>query len=92
MQSDEELIEHIRETAETLYHPVGTCKMGDDDMAVVDDRLRVRGSGAARRRRLGDADDHERQHGRADDDDRRAGGRFRSERYLIDAGQSFTSP
>jgi len=43
VQSDEELIEHIRETAETLYHPVGTCKMGDDDMAVVDDRLRVRG-------------------------------------------------
>jgi len=44
VQSDEELIEHIRETAETLYHPVGTCKMGDDDMAVVDDRLRVPGS------------------------------------------------
>ncbi|MDS0476719.1 choline dehydrogenase [Natrinema sp. 1APR25-10V2] len=43
VQSDEGLIEHIRETAETLYHPVGTCKMGDDDMAVVDDRLRVRG-------------------------------------------------
>lgn len=43
VQSDEALIEHIRETAETLYHPVGTCKMGDDDMAVVDDRLRVRG-------------------------------------------------
>ncbi|WP_254762218.1 GMC family oxidoreductase [Natrinema marinum] len=43
VQSDEGLIEYIRETAETLYHPVGTCKMGDDDMAVVDDRLRVRG-------------------------------------------------
>ncbi|QSX00090.1 GMC family oxidoreductase [Haloterrigena alkaliphila] len=43
VQSDEELIEHIRETAETLYHPVGTCKMGDDEDAVVDDRLRVRG-------------------------------------------------
>ena len=34
---------HVRETAHTVYHPVGTCKMGDDGMAVVDDRLRVRG-------------------------------------------------
>jgi choline dehydrogenase len=43
VQSEEQLIEHIRETAETLYHPVGTCKMGDDEMAVVDDRLAVHG-------------------------------------------------
>jgi choline dehydrogenase len=43
MQSDENLEAHIRETAETLYHPVGSCKMGDDDMAVVDDRLAVHG-------------------------------------------------
>jgi|AntRauTorcE11898_2_1112593.scaffolds.fasta_scaffold00015_29 choline dehydrogenase len=43
VQSDEQLIEHIRETAETLYHPVGTCKMGTDEMAVVDDRLAVHG-------------------------------------------------
>jgi len=43
VQSDEQLIEHIRETAEMLYHPVGTCKMGDDEMAVVDDRLSVHG-------------------------------------------------
>ena len=43
VQSDEELIEHIRETAESLYHPVGTCKMGADEMAVVDDRLTVHG-------------------------------------------------
>ena len=33
----------IRKHAETIYHPVGTCKMGDDDMAVVDAQLRVRG-------------------------------------------------
>ncbi|MCF3947826.1 GMC family oxidoreductase [Acidiphilium iwatense] len=42
-QSDAELIDFIRETAETIYHPVGTCKMGQDDMAVVDNRLRVHG-------------------------------------------------
>ncbi|MFT4885684.1 MAG: choline dehydrogenase [Natronomonas sp.] len=41
VQTDEEIVEHVRETAHTVYHPVGTCKMGDDDMAVVDDRLRV---------------------------------------------------
>ncbi|UWM54640.1 GMC oxidoreductase [Salinirubellus salinus] len=42
-QSDEELAQHVRETCHTVYHPVGTCKMGDDDMAVVDDELRVHG-------------------------------------------------
>ena len=41
--SDEELREDIRERADTVYHPVGTCKMGTDDMAVVDPRLKVRG-------------------------------------------------
>ena len=29
------------ENVESVYHPVGTCKMGSDEMAVVDDRLRV---------------------------------------------------
>jgi choline dehydrogenase-like flavoprotein len=43
MSSDGQLIEFIRNHAETIYHPVGTCKMGHDPMAVVDDRLRVRG-------------------------------------------------
>jgi choline dehydrogenase len=37
------LQEHINKTLETLYHPVGTCKMGSDDMAVVDTQLKVRG-------------------------------------------------
>jgi choline dehydrogenase len=41
--SDDELMQHIRQMVETVYHPVGTCKMGHDDMAVVDDHLRVHG-------------------------------------------------
>ncbi len=42
-QSDEELLQCARDIGETIYHPVGTCKMGSDPMAVVDERLRVRG-------------------------------------------------
>jgi choline dehydrogenase len=41
--SDADLDAYIRNTANTLYHPVGTCKMGADDNAVVDTQLRVRG-------------------------------------------------
>ncbi|MFW2387960.1 MAG: GMC family oxidoreductase [Polyangiales bacterium] len=41
--SDEELIEDIKLRTGTVYHPVGTCKMGVDEMAVVDPMLRVRG-------------------------------------------------
>jgi len=41
--SDEELLDFVTRTAETTYHPVGTCKMGSDPLAVVDDQLRVRG-------------------------------------------------
>ncbi|PSP90220.1 choline dehydrogenase [Halobacteriales archaeon QS_4_69_34] len=43
VQTDAGIAEHVRETSHTVYHPVGTCKMGDDPMAVVDDRLRVHG-------------------------------------------------
>jgi choline dehydrogenase len=43
IQSDDELLDWIRNNAETTYHPVGTCKMGSDPMAVVDDQLRVHG-------------------------------------------------
>jgi choline dehydrogenase len=46
--SNAEIEEFIRTTAETLYHPVGTCKMGSEDLAVVDNRLRVRGVEALR--------------------------------------------
>ena len=43
IQSDDELLDWIRNNAETTYHPVGTCKMGVDPMAVVDNELRVHG-------------------------------------------------
>jgi choline dehydrogenase len=41
--SDADLARHVRATAETSFHPVGTCRMGCDDLAVVDAALRVRG-------------------------------------------------
>ena len=41
--SDEALILHIKTLLETVYHPIGTCKMGNDEMAVVDSKLRVQG-------------------------------------------------
>ncbi len=43
VESDEQLLDYIRANAETIYHPVGSCKMGSDAMAVVDARLRVYG-------------------------------------------------
>ncbi len=43
IQTDEALLDHARNTATTIYHPVGTCKMGRDELAVVDERLRVHG-------------------------------------------------
>lgn len=43
VQSDEEIRDFIRKKADNIYHPVGTCKMGHDDMAVVDDKLKVHG-------------------------------------------------
>jgi choline dehydrogenase-like flavoprotein len=43
LQTDAELEQWVRQTAETAYHPVGTCKMGVDAMTVVDPRLRVHG-------------------------------------------------
>lgn len=43
IQSDDDLRKYIRRELHTLYHPVGTCKMGSDPAAVVDSRMRVRG-------------------------------------------------
>jgi choline dehydrogenase len=42
-RTDEEILDWVRQAAETTYHPVGTCKMGQDPMAVVDAELRVHG-------------------------------------------------
>lgn len=46
--SDADLLSHIRARADTIYHPVGTCRMGVDDKAVVDPQLKVRGVDALR--------------------------------------------
>jgi choline dehydrogenase len=40
-RNDQELLSFVRNSSQTLYHPVGTCKMGSDKWAVVDERLRV---------------------------------------------------
>ena len=41
--TDEQLLEVARNNSQSIYHPVGTCKMGNDKDSVVDDRLRVYG-------------------------------------------------
>ena len=47
-QSDAEIEAFIRQHADTIYHPVGSCRMGHGQMDVVDDRLRVHGVEALR--------------------------------------------
>ncbi|MGH3134787.1 MAG: GMC family oxidoreductase [Gaiellaceae bacterium] len=42
-RTDDDLVTHIRATSQTLYHPIATCRMGTDTLAVVDPDLRVRG-------------------------------------------------
>ena len=43
VESDDELADYIRRSGMAIYHPVGTCKMGSDPLAVVDEQLRVHG-------------------------------------------------
>lgn len=43
LQNDEDVMGFVRRKAESIYHPIGTCRMGDDDDAVVDPQLNVRG-------------------------------------------------
>ena len=42
-QTDEQIAQFIRDKADTIYHPVGSCRMGNGPDDVVDERLRVRG-------------------------------------------------
>jgi choline dehydrogenase len=48
VRTDDEIDAYVRQTGETIYHPVGTAKMGTDTMAVVDAQLRVYGTEALR--------------------------------------------
>jgi choline dehydrogenase len=43
LNEDEEILKAAADYAQTIFHPVGTCKMGQDDMSVVDDELKVHG-------------------------------------------------
>ena len=43
IKSDEQIADYVRKVGSTVYHPCGTCRMGEDDGAVVDSQLRVRG-------------------------------------------------
>src|ERR1700726_713268 len=43
ISTDEELLAHCRARGSTIYHPTSTCRMGNDSLAVVDQRLRLRG-------------------------------------------------
>lgn len=42
-RTDEEILTQVSSMAETLYHPIGTCRLGSDPMAVVDDQFRIHG-------------------------------------------------
>ena len=75
----QELRDAILNRATSVYHGVGTCRMGVDELAVVEPRPQgPRHRGAARLRRLDHAVDHRRQHQRTGDHDRRARRRLRA--------------
>jgi choline dehydrogenase len=48
VQTDDEILRYIQNTGGTIFHPSGTCRMGRDGGAVVDETLRVRGAGNLR--------------------------------------------
>ena len=73
--SEEDLEAHVRANCQTIYHPVGTCRMGaDDDLGGRPRAARARRRGTAGGRRVGDAERAAREHQRAGDRDRRARG------------------
>ncbi len=75
LQSDADLAQAAGEVGTTIFHPVGTTRMGSDPMAVVDAQLRVpRAVGPAHRRCRGDARDRVGQHPCTGHDDRGQGG------------------
>jgi choline dehydrogenase len=41
--SEEGIVDHVKKSVETVYHPVGTCKMGNDSLAVVNKKLQIKG-------------------------------------------------
>lgn len=43
VQTDEQLLDYLRKFGQSMYHPVGSCRMGKDQTSVVDSRLRVQG-------------------------------------------------
>ncbi|MGQ0670405.1 MAG: GMC oxidoreductase, partial [Actinomycetota bacterium] len=43
VKTDAQWLDFARDNGQTVFHPIGTCKMGSDPMAVVDDQLRVHG-------------------------------------------------
>ena len=88
IETDEDVLDWVARDAETALHPSCTCRMGVDELAVVDpDTLRVRGlRGTTRRRRVRDALRHEREHLRAGDDDRGEGRRPDPRRDSAPAG------
>jgi len=48
VETDDDILEFARNSGATIFHPSGTCKMGNDPMSVVDHRLRVHGIGGLR--------------------------------------------
>ena len=78
VQSDDELLDFARRTGVTMFHPVGTCKMGNDTESVVDRYLRVHGVEGLRVVDCSIMPTSIGQHPRRGSDDRRKGVRYDS--------------